>query len=307
MKFRINRGALLGTLVAFTGSAIAISTAFALYTKYPTDQSIHISAHTDDDIVLNVGTITNDNQANLQPGTSRTFDFTLGATKTAASTYNQNVFIANLNVTVSSENATLLSAIKQNSSIALDTGDNNYYGSYWKGQSPDFNTPPISEGSFTVTQYLPIPVDDTGTLQLTANLSLGEMSETDFIGLDEATYNVNISLTAPGEEFEYAYIVGNFNGWTSGNDIYQMVIDPQATYYAWMYTFTEGTVSPGDEFKANMHTDEDLDSNPDTEDYIWSAGDDTIADGNPIGDTYRWDRATVGSLYGDAANESNNA
>lgn len=275
MKFRINRGALLGTLVAFTGSAIAISTAFALYTKYPTDQSIHISAHTDDDIVLNVGTITNDNQANLQPGNSRTFDFTLGATKTAASTYNQSSYIAQLNVTISSENDTLLNAIKANSSITLDTGDNNYYGSHWKGQSPDFNTPTISEGSFTVTQYLPIPVDDAGTLQLTANLSLGDMSETDFIGLDEAAYNVNISLTAP-ENYEYAYIVGSFNSWTIGNDLYQMVVNPKAEMFEWMYTIPEGLIETGEEFKARKGD-------------TWSGPEGNLtADDSPTGDTIYW-------------------
>ena len=277
MKFRINRGALLGTLVAFTGSAIAISTAFALYTKYPSDQSIHISAHTDDDIVLNVGTITNDNQANLQPGNSRTFDFTLVATKTAASTYNQSSYIAQLNVTISSENDTLLNAIKANSSITLDTGDNNYYGSYWKGQSPDFITPTISEGSFTVTQYLPIPVDDAGTLQLTANLSLGEMSETDFIGLDEATYNVNISLTAP-ENYEYAYIVGNFTSWNVGNDLYQMVVNPKADKFEWMYIIPEGLIKAGEEFKARKGD-------------TWSgpAEGNLTADDSPTGDTIYWD------------------
>lgn len=278
MKFRINRGALLGTLVAFTGSAIAISTAFALYTKYPTDQSIHISAHTDDDIVLNVGTITNDNQANLQPGTSRTFDFTLGATKTAASTYNQSSYIAQLNVTISSENATLLSAIKQNSPIALDTGDNNYYGDFWSSQTLNFSTGTDSEGSFTVTQYLPIPVDDAGTLQLTANLSIGEMSETDFIGLDEAAYNVNISLTVP-ENYEYAYIVGNFNSWNVGNDLYQMVVNPKADKFEWMYTIPEGLIKAGEEFKARKGD-------------TWSGpadGSNLTADDSPTGDIIYWD------------------
>ena len=164
MRFRINRGAILGAIVAVAGSALALSTSYALYTKAPEDKTINISAHTDKDITLNATNIkrASDNDAYISPDHPDVFTFDMSATRPSdQSEWYQDYFVAKLTVTINANSDELITALKsstveidkdglneqssgdetQGTSLSyvetLDEGENgntytSFYGDYWK-------------------------------------------------------------------------------------------------------------------------------------------------------------------------------
>lgn len=237
-RYRFNKGAIVGAIVAIAGSAIAISTTYAIYVKTPGDISFTIGAQVDGDLNYSISIVSDDENA-LNPELDRSIVLDLGATNSSVSTYTQANALAKLSVTISSESEAFITALADNSTVDVGTGDTDYFGSYWQGEADfDFSSAEVVSGAtyyVEASKSFPIPVDESGDLQATLTLSIGDMDIDTFLAVNEASFSVDVELTAIDEDYDIAVIVGDFNEWSPADSIYEMVPNPKADSYQWMW------------------------------------------------------------------------
>lgn len=257
-RYRINKGAIMGAIVAVAGSAIAISTTYAIYVKTPGDVSFTIGAQVDGDLNYSISTVSDDGNA-LNPEQDRSIVLDLGATNSSVSTYTQANALAKLSVTISSDSEAFINALANNSSVDVGTGDTDYFGNYWQSEADfDFSSAEVVNGEtyyVEASKSFPIPVDDSGELQATLTLSIGDMDIDTFLAVNEASFSVDVELTAIDEDYDIAVIVGDFNEWSPADSIYEMVPNPKADSYQWMWDNGTGEdiiIPDGSYYKTRM-------------------------------------------------------
>lgn len=257
-RYRINKGAIVGAIVAVAGSAIAISTTYAIYVKTPADVSLTIGAQVDGDLNYSISIVSDDENA-LNPEQDRSIVLDLGASTTSVSTYTQANALAKLSVTISSDSEAFINALADNSSVDVGSGDTGYFGSYWQNEADfDFSSAEVVSGYtyyVEASQSFPIPVDDSGDLQATLTLSIGDMDIDTFLAVNEASFSVDVELTAIDDDYDIAVIVGDFNEWSPADSIYEMVPNPKADSYQWMWDNGTGEdiiIPDGSYYKTRM-------------------------------------------------------
>ena len=158
---------IIGALIALCGSAVAIGTAFALYTgNLPEEKTIQIGTKTTGDVVLKAGVKNADTAHQILSPVSnpkddnRCITFNAGFTTQSESVYIQDYYYAKLEFKISSESEALIAALKDETWVKLgtQTGDN-AYGSHWKDGSLNDKTGMQEAGdhkSLTYTTEYPL-------------------------------------------------------------------------------------------------------------------------------------------------------
>jgi len=239
---------LLNTLIASSiGLVSIISTATAYFVTDAKETIIPVTLSSKTyDANFEIGSIDAVDSYKLNPDhTSKRYKYKLSVSKSASTTYTQDVLVGSLTVSVTTKSKKLSELLSATNKIDYTNPD--------KPESPDtvFSTTDSlnsmsltlsdeqdSNGNyvFTNTMYAPISVINGNEVTLT--LSLGDtLSLDDFIELNAATYNINVSLDN-ATDYEYAYVGGlNVEGeqvWES-NDSNMMVPNIYATSWQWMW------------------------------------------------------------------------
>ena len=235
---------IIGALIALCGSAVAIGTAFALYTgTLPAEKTIQIGTKTTGDVQLEAGVKNADTEHRvLSPASrERCIVFNAGFTTQSESTYIQDYYYAKLEFKVSSESTGLIAALKDETWVKLgtQTGDN-AYGSHWQNNS--LNGTNVVEAadhkSLTYTMEFPL-FKGTNVSEFEFHIRLDtELTSAEYFAVAEESYKVDFQVS-PAES-EQAYIVGEAVGGWEDRDEFRMTVNAQADGFEWM--FKTGTV-----------------------------------------------------------------
>lgn len=235
---------IIGALIALCGSAVAIGTAFALYTgNLPEDKTIQIGTKTTGDVQLqaSVKNADEDHEVLNPASNERCIVFNAGFTTESESVYIQDYYYAKLEFKVSSSSADLIAALKDETWVKLgtQTGEN-AYGSYWQNKS--LNGTDVVEAtdhkSLTYTMEFPLfKGTNISEFEFHIRLDTG-LTSADFLAIAEEDYFVDFQVS-PAES-EQAYIVGEAVGGWEDRDEFRMTVNAKATGFEWM--FKTGTV-----------------------------------------------------------------
>ncbi|MBR0033632.1 MAG: hypothetical protein IJP60_01275 [Bacilli bacterium] len=235
---------IIGALIALCGSAVAIGTAFALYTgTLPEDKTIQIGTKTTGDVQLeaSVKNADTDHQVLSPASNERCIVFNAGFTTQSESTYIQDYYYAKLEFKVSSESTGLIAALKDETWVKLgtQTGDN-AYGSRWQNNS--LNGANVVEAadhkSLTYTMEFPL-FKGTNVSEFEFHIRLDtELTSAEYFAVAEESYKVDFQVS-PAES-EHAYIVGEAVGGWEDRDEFRMTVNAKASGFEWM--FKTGTV-----------------------------------------------------------------
>lgn len=276
---------IIGALIALCGSAVAIGTAFALYTgTLPEDKTIQIGTKTTGDVQLeaSVKNADADHQVLSPASQERSIVFNAGFTTPSESTYIQTYYYAKLEFKVSSTSVDLIAALKDETWVKLgtQTGDN-AYGSYWKDGSLN-NTTGMEEAadhkSLTYTTEFPL-FKGTDISEFEFHIRLDtDLTSAQYLEIAKETYLVDFQVS-PAES-EHAYIVGEAVGGWEDREEFRMTVNAKASGFEWM--FKTGTVDgkqklqDGKEYK--LHKGSTYCSSGDN--HVWHTADD--------GKTFYW-------------------
>lgn len=235
---------IIGALIALCGSAVAIGTAFALYTgNLPEDKTIQIGTKTTGDVQLqaSVKNADADHQVLTPAANERCIVFNAGFTTQSESVYIQDYYYAKLQFKVSSESTDLIAALKDETWVKLgtQTGEN-AYGSYW--QNNTLNGTNVVEAtdhkSLTYTMEFPL-FKGTNVSEFEFHIRLDtDLTSADYFAIAEEDYFVDFQVS-PAES-EHAYIVGEAVGGWEDRDEFRMTVNAKASGFEWM--FKTGTV-----------------------------------------------------------------
>ncbi len=267
---------IIGALIALCGSAVAIGTAFALYTgNLPEDKTIQIGTKTTGDVQLeaSVKNADTDHQVLSPASVERSIVFNAGFTTPSESTYIQDFYYAKLQFKVSSESTALIAALKNETWVKLgtQTGEN-AYGSYWKDNS--LNNTNVAEAddhkSLTYTMEFPL-FKGTNVSEFEFHIRLDtHLTSAQYFAVAEEDYFVDFQVS-PAES-EQAYIVGEAVGGWEDRDEFRMTVNAKATGFEWM--FKTGTVDgkqrlqDGKEYKLHKGS---VYCDSHTENHVWTA------------------------------------
>ena len=278
---------IIGALIALCGSAVAIGTAFALYTgNLPDDKTIQIGTKTTGDVQLKAGVKNADTTHQVLSPVSdpeddnRCITFNAGFTTQSESVYIQDYYYAKLEFKISSESTGLIAALKNQTWVKLgtQTGDN-AYGSYWQNNS--LNNTNVSEAgdhkSLTYTVEYPLfkcGAEEACFSEFEFHIRLDtSLTSAGFLAIAEEDYSVDFQVS-PAES-EQAYIVGEAVGGWEDRDEFRMTKNAKADHDEWM--FKTGTVEgkqklqDGKEYK--LHKGSTYCCGGDN--HVWHAADDT--------------------------------
>lgn len=235
---------IIGALIALCGSAVAIGTAFALYTgTLPDDKTIQIGTKTTGDVQLEASVKNDDadHQVLSPASVERCIVFNAGFTTPSESTYIQDYYYAKLEFKVSSESTDLIAALKTETWVKLgtQTGEN-AYGSYWQNKS--LNNENVVEAddhkSLTYTMEFPL-FKGTNVSEFEFRIRLDtHLTSAQYFAVAEEDYLVDFQVS-PAES-EQAYIVGEAVGGWEDRDEFRMTKNAKADHDEWM--FKTGTV-----------------------------------------------------------------
>lgn len=301
---------LLGALIALGGSALAIGSAFALYTGgLPEDKSIQIGTKTTGDIELHGGVLDADaGNAVLTPdNVQRTIKFSAGFTPSEGSVYVQDYYLAKLEFKISSASTGLIDALKTHSWVELGTqsGDN-AYGRYWGWSWTEQGERVTSgDGAYSAQNHLngesKVVAQDGKSVswsthyplfkgaavsQFLLHVNMEGIEKDDYKAIAEKSYTVDFNISEPDSDYGMAYVVGTATGGWEDKDEYRMTVNAKAAdAYEWIFkTGTEDgkqKLIDGGEYKLHIG-DNYCDS--DSANHTWS-------DSNK-GEAFTWNAAT---------------
>ena len=235
---------IIGALIALCGSAVAIGTAFALYTgTLPAEKTIQIGTKTTGDVQLEAGVKNADTEHRvLSPASSeRCIVFNAGFTTQSESTYIQDYYYAKLEFKVSSESTGLIAALKDETWVKLgtQTGESEY-GEAWKHET--LNDSNVVEAanhkSLTYTMEFPL-FKGTNISEFEFHIQLdSELTSAEYFAVSDEDYLVDFEVS-PAES-EQAYIVGEAVGGWEDREEFRMTVNAKASGFEWM--FKTGTV-----------------------------------------------------------------
>ena len=273
---------IIGALIALCGSAVAIGTAFALYTAdLPEDKTIQIGTKTTGDVQLeaSVKNADTDHRVLSPDSEERCILFNAGFTTPSESTYIQDYYYAKLEFKVSSESTGLIAALKDETWVKLgtQTGDN-AYGEGWKHQT--LNNTNVVEAddhkSLTYTMEFPL-FKGTNISEFEFHIRLDtDLTPAQYLAVAKETYLVDFKVS-PAESTQ-AYIVGEAVGGWELRDEFRMTVNAKASGFEWM--FKTGTA----EGKQKLQ---------DGKDYKLRVGDTYCSDG----DNHVWHTADDGKTF----------
>lgn len=248
----------LGALIALGGSALAIGTAFALYTgSLPEDKTIQIGTKTSGDIILHGGVVDADSaHAVLTPSAhERTIVFSAGFTTNESSVYIQDYYLAKLEFKISSASTGVIDALKEHSWIELGVqGGANAYGSYWGWTWSEAEASGTRSGT-TAQNHLngtaaSVAVDGKSVSWSTHyplfkgeavsrflfHVNMEGISDADYKLIAESSYQVDFNISEPDPSYGMAYIAGTATGggWED-KDEFRMTVNAKASSYEWMF------------------------------------------------------------------------
>lgn len=276
---------IIGALIALCGSAVAIGTAFALYTAdLPEDKTIQIGTKTTGDVTL-VASVKDADSAHevLSPASQeRCIKFYAGFTTPSESVYIQDYYYAKLEFKVSSTNDDLIAALKDETWVKLgtQTGDN-AYGTFWKDNTlNDANVVEATDHkSLTYTMEFPL-FKGTNVSEFEFHIRLDtQVTPADYLDIAEETYLVDFQVS-PAESAQ-AYIVGTAVGGWEDRDEFRMTKNAKADHDEWM--FKTGTaegkqkLQDGKEYKLHVGS---VYCDSHEENHVWHTADD--------GKTFYW-------------------
>lgn len=302
---------LLGALIALGGSALAIGTAFALYTgTLPEDKSIQIGTKTSGDIVLHGGVVDADStHATLTPSShERILTLSAGFTTNSTSVYIQDYYLAKLEFKISSTSTGVIDALKEHSWIELgvQSGDN-AYGSYWGWTWSDAEGHTGTRSGTTSQNHLnsdaKVVAADGKSVSWSAHYPLfkGEavsqflfhvnmerISDADYKLIAESSYAVDFNISEPDSDYGMAYVVGTATGGWEDKEEFRMTVNAKASGYEWM--FKTGTEAGKQKLSAGEYKIHNGDTycHGGMDNHTWSEDDN--------GKTFYWN-ASAGSLY----------
>ncbi len=235
---------IIGALIALCGSAVAIGTAFALYTgNHPEDKTIQIGTKTTGDVQLeaSVKNADTDHRVLSPASNERCVVFNAGFTTPSESTYIQDYYYAKLEFKVSSTSADLIVALKDETWVKLgtQTGESEY-GEAWKHETlNDSNVVEAADHkSLTYTMEFPL-FKGTNISEFEFRVRLDkDLTQAQYLAIAKETYLVDFEVS-PAES-EQAYIVGEAVGGWEDREEFRMTVNAKASGFEWM--FKTGTV-----------------------------------------------------------------
>ena len=280
---------IIGALIALCGSAVAIGTAFALYTgNLPADKTIQIGTKTTGDVQLHADVKDADTAHRILSPVSdpaednRCITFNAGFTTESESVYIQDYYYAKLEFKISSESTGLIAALKDQTWVKLGTQTGaNAYGTYWQYKSLNNENVVEADDHKSLTYTMDFPLfkgENVSEFEFHIRLDTG-LTSAQFLAIAEEDYLVDFHVS-PAES-EQAYIVGEAVGGWEDRDEFRMTVNAKADGFEWM--FKTGTVEgkqklqDGKEYKLHKGSTYCCgDSN-----HVWSSANDTK--------TFYWD------------------
>ena len=307
---------LLGALIALGGSALAIGTAFALYTgTLPEDKSIQIGTKTSGDIVLHAGVVDADSaHAKLTPTAhQRTLAFSAGFTTNDSSVYIQDYYLAKVEFKISSADAKVINALSEHSWVELGVQDGvNSYGSYWGWTWSDAEHKTGTRSNYTDQNRLNGNVVDVATdgksvswaahyplfkgeavSRFLFHVNMEGISDADYKEIAESSYSVDFNVSEPDVGYDMAYVVGTATGGWEDKEEFRMTVNAQADAYEWMFkTGTEAGKQKlvAGEYKLHVGTNY---CDNDSSNHTWNEADN--------GATFYWNAGTHKLYLGNTA------
>lgn len=230
---------IIGALIALCGSAVAIGTAFALYTgNLPAEKTIQIGTKTTGDVQLeaSVKNADADHQVLSPASQERSIVFNAGFTTPSESTYIQAYYYAKLEFKVSSESTGLIAALKDETWVKLgtQTGDN-AYGSHWKDKSLNDTNVVEADDHKSLTYTMEYPLfKGTNISEFEFHIRLDkDLTSAEYFAIAEEDYFVDFQVS-PAESTQ-AYIVGEAVGGWELRDEFRMTVNAKATGFEWMF------------------------------------------------------------------------
>lgn len=231
--------------IATCGIAISVSSALALYVKNAEDKVINISLSTVSyDAELTVTDITADDASKkLSPSNKEiVYNYKLGASKDASSTYTQDVIVGKLDVSFKTTNLELFRSVTVKNVIDYkNNGADTYFS-----KTAALNTTVLAGDETTVNDYYvmsgsiyaPIHVINGNAVALTVALK-EEVTDDSFVDIAATSYSIEVALSAPDAAYEYAHVMGLNSGGTpefASQDYNQMVPNIYSKdKYEWMW------------------------------------------------------------------------
>lgn len=148
-----------------------------------------------------------------------------------STTYTQDTTVGNLAVSFSLGDNTNIEFIKENLTI---TGEVSGYGT---GINKIDMKVAFNAETNLWEAAADVPFSNDGTQSVTFTLTIkDQISHKDYISyLAETAINYNVSLTEQSENYEFYYLVGDFNNWTV-SDKYRMAVNVMSdSNYEWYY------------------------------------------------------------------------
>lgn len=255
----------------------SVGTSFALYLVKPGAIEGNISVSTGADINYQISNV-NVTGGTLTPtNTTNTFNFNIHGVKNSASVFQQPFVLAKLTITITPDENHKTLTDYLTAAAVVDYTDGKYYAGTAGLNSITFSKPDdngVITGSLTTFIYVGTSdtwkatpdnkeglAPDHNPVTLTVDLQKDLDDKMFVTELAEATYKVDISLTND-ETYEYAYVVGEMNGWTDGDDAYAMVKNINADAktgdeWVWFGELPDGTglkAKKGDTWSADPDT-----------------------------------------------------
>lgn len=238
----------IGALVAVVGSVACLGTTFALYKVTPEDQTMHIGAHTSDDVILQVGPFAWTDGSAIAPQKDISFSFTAGYDIPENSNYRQPYYLVEMDMTIASSNADFINALKNTGTYVQADADGTVYTGYWKNNSKfDFSNATVEtdEALTTITTVNHIILAADTDINISGALSLGDIEDSAFVAFNgkDTTFSVNIDFKAP-TTYGRRYLVGGFNNWQTEDDKFMMVPNPKGENFEWMFVSSANEGDP---------------------------------------------------------------
>ncbi|MDY6275891.1 MAG: hypothetical protein SPL75_00145 [Bacilli bacterium] len=236
---------IIGALIALCGSAVAIGTAFALYTgTLPAEKTIQIGTKTTGDVQLEASVKNAHSEQVINPDSEeRCIEFYAGFTTPSESTYIQDYYYAKLEFKVSSESTDLIAALKDETWVepGTQTGENSY-STYWKNQFLNKTNVVETDDHKSLTYTMEYPLfKGTNVSEFKFHIRLDtdpKLTKAQFLAIAEEDYSVDFQVS-PAES-EHAYIVGTACGGWEDREEFRMTVNAKAEGFEWM--FKTGTV-----------------------------------------------------------------
>ncbi len=236
---------IIGALIALCGSAVAIGTAFALYTgNLPAEKTIQIGTKTTGDVQLEASVKNAHSEQVINPNSvERCIEFYAGFTTPSESTYIQDYYYAKLEFKVSSESTKLIGFLKEETWVEPGTQEGeNSYSDFWKGKSLNKDNVHEDDDHKSLTYTMEYPLfKGTNISEFKFHIRLKstpKLTNAEFLEIAEESYKVDFQVS-PAESTQ-AYIVGEAVGGWELRDEFRMTKNAKADHDEWMFKTGKG-------------------------------------------------------------------